>query len=371
MIFASTLKSVTGQPEAEKEVPSVADPKAESGAVNSEPSTDSEEKKSDEYTETMQKKMNTGLTYRHEDGINWHDILPDLIVGSCLQTAEDVDRLADAGVTSIYCLQEDSDMAYFSLDITPIQQRCEERGDIHHHRFRIRDFDPYDLRRKLPKAVSKLARFHKPSSGGKVYIHCTAGLGRAPAVALAYMFWLRDWDLDAAFDHLRALRPCSPKIDAVRSATSDLLLGIDPIPVTIAMSRTGTAKTVQISGLDVGWNTQLDLHMDPKTDRFVLTRPLLPGSYQYKFIIDGVWSASLDHPTVQDGNNINNVVIVAPKNKDEALEAAQQRYLRPGCVLTKEERAELEMLLCPWASHGHISTFADTWNTSIEYDGIY
>jgi hypothetical protein len=45
-------------------------------------------------------------------------------------------------------------------------------------RFRIRDFDPYDLRRKLPKAVSRLAREHNPASGGTVYIHCTAGVRR-------------------------------------------------------------------------------------------------------------------------------------------------------------------------------------------------
>lgn len=44
-------------------------------------------------------------------------------------------------------LQEDSDMAYFNLDITAIQARCAERGDIKHVRFPIRDFDPYDLRR--------------------------------------------------------------------------------------------------------------------------------------------------------------------------------------------------------------------------------
>lgn len=41
--------------------------------------------------------------------------------------------------------------------------------------FPIHDFDPYDLRRKLPKAVARLAREHNPESGGTVYIHCTAG----------------------------------------------------------------------------------------------------------------------------------------------------------------------------------------------------
>lgn len=305
------------------------------------------EEKSDEYSDTMQKKMGTSLTYRHEDGINWNDIMPDLIVGSCLQTPEDVDRLAEAGVTSVFCLQEDCDLEYFNIDIGAIRARCLERGDIKHVRYRIRDFDPHDLRRKLPKAVVQLARVHTPDQG-KVYIHCTAGLGRAPAVALAYMFWLRGFDLDPAFEQLRSLRPCSPKIDAVRSATADLLMGVDPIPVTIGFSRTGTAKKVQISGLDVSWHQQLDLQLDPKTDRFVMHRRLLPGTYQYKFIVDGNWTYSMDHPYVQDGNNINNVLTVAARKLDEENNSKQERLLRPGATLTDDERADLEVLLNPW-----------------------
>lgn len=46
-----------------------------------------------------------------------------------------------------------------------------------------RDFDAFDLRMRLPAVVSIL---HKAinSNGGVTYIHCTAGLGRAPAVAV-------------------------------------------------------------------------------------------------------------------------------------------------------------------------------------------
>ena len=51
-----------------------------------------EEPKSDEYTDVMQQRMGGSLSYRHEDGINFADILDDLMVGSCLQTPEDVDR---------------------------------------------------------------------------------------------------------------------------------------------------------------------------------------------------------------------------------------------------------------------------------------
>jgi hypothetical protein len=53
----------------------------------------------------MQARMGTTLTYRHEDGINWNYVLPDLIVGSCLQGPEDVDRLQAAGVTTVFSLQ--------------------------------------------------------------------------------------------------------------------------------------------------------------------------------------------------------------------------------------------------------------------------
>ena len=51
-----------------------------------------EQIKSDEYSDVMSKQMGSVLSYRHENGINFADILDDLMVGSCLQTPEDVDR---------------------------------------------------------------------------------------------------------------------------------------------------------------------------------------------------------------------------------------------------------------------------------------
>ena len=35
---------------------------------------------------------------------------------------------------AVLCLQEDSDMDWFKLDVAPIQARCKERGDIEHIR---------------------------------------------------------------------------------------------------------------------------------------------------------------------------------------------------------------------------------------------
>ncbi len=82
--------------------------------------------------------------------------------------------------------QEDCDMAWFNLDIKPIQERCAERGDIKHVRFPIRDFDPYDLRRKLPRAISRLTREHDPEKGGTIYIHCTAGESQRACVCVCH-----------------------------------------------------------------------------------------------------------------------------------------------------------------------------------------
>ena len=60
--------------------------------AESEDREDAEDAKSAEYSDTMQQRMGGYLTYCHEDGINYANILDDIMVGSCLQTPEDVDR---------------------------------------------------------------------------------------------------------------------------------------------------------------------------------------------------------------------------------------------------------------------------------------
>ena len=68
-----------------------------------------------------------------------------------------------------------------------------------------RDFDPESLRIMLPRAVSSL-EWAIEEGKGKVYVHCTAGLGRAPATAIAYMFWFQGMDVsDQVFLILKQL----------------------------------------------------------------------------------------------------------------------------------------------------------------------
>lgn len=62
-----------------------------------------------------------------------------------------------------------------------------------------RDFDPDSLRSQLPKAVSSL-EWAISEGKGRVYVHCSAGLGRAPAVAIAYLFWFCNMDVSPNFE---------------------------------------------------------------------------------------------------------------------------------------------------------------------------
>ncbi|KAL4443451.1 hypothetical protein ABPG75_011188 [Micractinium tetrahymenae] len=312
------------------------------------------EELSEAYTDVMRERMGSAvLTYRHEDGMNYCRILDDLIVGSCLQTPADVDKIADGeGVRTVMCLQEDSDMAYFDLDVNPILERCGQRGDVQHVRHRIRDFDPFSLRMELPGAVAALAQ-RAAANGGTAYVHCTAGLGRAPATALAYMWWFKGWHLEDAYEHLTGIRPCKPNVNAIRSAAADVLYGEPPTPVSIVLPRYGVEGVPQVAGLDVGWGQQLPMEPDTRyPHRFLLRRELPPGQYQFKFVIDGRWGYAPTLPTRMDGDNMNNWVAVPYSNTAPDVQAARQRLLSPGGRLPDEERQRIQEALTAMPLNG-------------------
>lgn len=62
-------------------------------------------------------------------------------------------------------------------------------------------------------------------------------------------------------------------------------------------------------------------------------RPMFPGKYQFKFIIDDQWTYSADHQTVADGTHINNCLEVLSRMEEEGSEKLR-RYMSAGCVLT-------------------------------------
>ncbi|KAK9167968.1 hypothetical protein Syun_000108 [Stephania yunnanensis] len=143
-------------------------------------------RKMEDYNTLMKRLMRNPYDYHHDLGMNYTLITDGLIVGSQPQKPEDIDHLKEEqNVAYILNLQQDKDIEYWGIDLKSIIKRCEEFG-IHHMRHPAKDFDPDSLRSGLPKAVSSL-EWAISEGKGRVYVHCTAGLGRAPAVGIAFI----------------------------------------------------------------------------------------------------------------------------------------------------------------------------------------
>ncbi|KAJ4773965.1 hypothetical protein LUZ62_058222 [Rhynchospora pubera] len=319
--------------------------KAQSASITEKSSSDKEGAKSETYSHDMTKAMGAVLTYRHELGMNYNFIRPDLIVGSCLQTPADVDKLRKIGVRTIFCLQQDPDLEYFGVDIAAIQEYALKCGDIEHCRAEIRDFDAFDLRLRLPAVVSILHKLIK-SNGGVTYIHCTAGLGRAPAVAVAYMFWIQGYDLIEAYRQLLNKRSCFPKLEAIKGATADILTGTSKSTVMLEWQG-NDCSTVEVSGLDIGWGQRMPLTYNKEQGVWSLKRELPEGRYEYKYVVDGEWKCNENEAlTSPNGDgHVNNYIQVYGSGSNEEERELRNRLTSENCYLTKEERLMIREFL--------------------------
>lgn len=154
--------------------------------------------------------------------INFSPIQPDLFVGTYPQGPVDVERLNAMGITAVLNLQTDEDFTSLGLDWSRLQ-RAYIDVDLVLQRHPMRDFDPEDQRTRLCGAVDQLARLLTVQH--RVYVHCTAGVGRAPAVAIGYLSWHQGWRLDQAYEYVRQQRDCNPYMEAIRWADQARMRG--------------------------------------------------------------------------------------------------------------------------------------------------
>ncbi|CAL5343260.1 unnamed protein product [Camellia sinensis] len=129
--------------------------------------------------------------------------------------------------------------------------------------------------------------------------------------ALAHMFWFDGYKLSDGHSLLLSKRLCSPKLDAIKSATADIIkkLGLRKRLVTLTW-KGSNCSTVEVSGLDIGWGQRMPLKYDNEQCLWILQRKMLEGRYEYKYIIDGEWTCNsyeLVTPANKDGH-VNNYV---------------------------------------------------------------
>ncbi len=148
--------------------------------------------------------------------IDLAQILPNLYVGIDPQDLEDIQELRDrCRVTAVLNLQTDEDLRARGLDWPALEAAYELEG-IEIYRVPMRDFDYDHQREQLPEAVKMLAKLL--AEGHITYLHCNAGVGRSPLVAMAYLSWCCHLSHKEAIAYVQERRPCSPFEDLLETS---------------------------------------------------------------------------------------------------------------------------------------------------------
>jgi protein-tyrosine phosphatase len=135
------------------------------------------------------------------------EIIPELLIGE-YPRVEDIAWLKQTFVvTAVHNLQDDEDLRLNGLDIKQLEREYRTHG-IKFLRTAIQDGSADAMGERLKQALHDLNSLM--SAGHRVYLHCNAGLNRAPTLAIGYLRGYRKMSLDEAVAHLKKRRACGP-----------------------------------------------------------------------------------------------------------------------------------------------------------------
>lgn len=135
------------------------------------------------------------------------EITDYLLVGEYPRVADIEWLRREHRVTAIHNLQDDEDLRINALDIGELEAAADSQG-IAYARTPIHDGSSDDVARRLEAALADL---HTLVAGERrVYLHCNAGLNRAPTLAIAYLRAHRGMSLEEAMALVKARRACGP-----------------------------------------------------------------------------------------------------------------------------------------------------------------
>ena len=143
--------------------------------------------------------------------LRYSRVAPALYVGPQYR-ARGKRALARAGITHIVNMRSEFDDAAHGLTPQDADRYCH--------------LPTADDRAPSTAHLAQGAAFIREAigGGGKVYIHCSAGVGRAPTMAAAYLME-QGCDMDAALELIRRARPfinlTPPQIQALRRIAED------------------------------------------------------------------------------------------------------------------------------------------------------
>uniref|UniRef100_A0A6V7QT62 Phosphoglucan phosphatase LSF1, chloroplastic n=1 Tax=Ananas comosus var. bracteatus TaxID=296719 RepID=A0A6V7QT62_ANACO len=256
------------------------------------------------------------LYYNHSLGMQYSKVTEQIFVGSCIQTEKDVEILSNfLGISAVLNFQSESERANWGINSASINDSCRE-NNILMVNYPIREVDSMDLRKKLPFCVGLLLRLLRKNY--RIYVTCTTGFDRSPACVIAYLHWIQDTSLQAAYNFVTGLHSSRPDRAAIVWATWDLIAlvenekrdGPPTHAVTFVWNNGREGDEVQLIGDFSNWKDTIKADHKGGSKHEVELR-LRHGKYHYKFIVGGQWRHSTALPTETDEQgNINNVIRV-------------------------------------------------------------
>lgn len=256
------------------------------------------------------------LYYDHSLGMRYSKITEQIYVGSCIQTEDDVETLSNvSGITAILNFQTGTETQNWGINSNSINESC-QKFDLLMINYPIRDGDSFDLRKKLPFCVGLLLRLLKKNY--RVFVTCTSGFDRSPTCVIAYLHWMTDTSLHAAYNFVTGLHLCRPDRPAIAWATWDLIAMVEngkhDGPATHAVTFVWNGQEGEDVNLvgDFTNNWKEPIRANHKGgSRWEAEVRLSQGKYYYKFIVNGQWRHSTSSPAERDNSgNVNNVIII-------------------------------------------------------------
>jgi protein-tyrosine phosphatase len=135
-------------------------------------------------------------------------VITDLLLVGEYPRISDIEWLKDEfRVTAIHNLQDDEDLRINGIDVIGLRAAC-QRHQIKLVRTPIRDGSSDDMAARLDDALQHLEELL--SIRERVYLHCNAGLNRAPTLAIAWLRANAGMSLNEAMTYVKQRRACGP-----------------------------------------------------------------------------------------------------------------------------------------------------------------
>ncbi|EAS07016.1 dual specificity phosphatase domain protein (macronuclear) [Tetrahymena thermophila SB210] len=150
-----------------------------------------------------------------KEELSFDNITENLSIGSFINSANDISSLHKLGVTAIVNLQTKRDMERKYVNAQEIRKICKSKGILFINT-PIRDNDPVDYVQRAPEVLDIIEDLYKANH--HIYIHCTAGIGRAPQTAILHLVLHRNYKINEASELIFSKRPVSsPNKEAIIS----------------------------------------------------------------------------------------------------------------------------------------------------------